>query len=56
MVQVIAFKRSGQRVFLCAPLHHHFEYTGLHEAKVVVRFWIVGLLLAVVGFLSLLAR
>ena len=56
MVQVIAFKRSGQRVFLCAPLHHHFEYTGLHEAKVVIRFWIVGLLLAVVGFLSLLAR
>jgi phospho-N-acetylmuramoyl-pentapeptide-transferase len=56
MVQVVAFKRSGQRVFLCAPLHHHFEYRGLHEAKVVVRFWTVGLLLAVVGFLSLQVR
>ena len=56
MVQVVAFKRSGQRVFLCAPLHHHFEYMGFHEAKVVVRFWIVGILLAIVGFLSLHIR
>ncbi len=53
MVQVISFKRSGKRVFLCTPLHHHFEYTGLHEAKLVMRFWIVGLILAIVGFLSL---
>ena len=56
MVQVISFRRSGQRVLLCAPLHHHFEYLGLHEAKVVVRFWIVGILLAFVGFLSLEMR
>lgn len=53
MVQVISFKRTGQRVFLCAPLHHHFEYAGLHEAKVVVRFWIIGLILTIVGLLSL---
>jgi phospho-N-acetylmuramoyl-pentapeptide-transferase len=52
MVQVVSFKGSGRRVFLCTPLHHHFEYAGLHEAKVVTRFWIVGLILAVVGFLS----
>lgn len=53
MIQVVSFQRWGKRVFLCTPLHHHFEYAGLHEAKVVMRFWIVGLLLAVVGFLSL---
>ncbi len=53
MVQVISFKRSGKRIFLCTPLHHHFEYAGVHEAKVVMRFWIVGLILAVIGFLSL---
>jgi phospho-N-acetylmuramoyl-pentapeptide-transferase len=53
MVQVVSFKHSGKRVFLCTPLHHHFEYAGLHEAKVVVRFWIVGLILVCIGFLSL---
>ena len=53
MVQVISFKRSGKRVFLCTPLHHHFEYVGIHEAKVVVRFWIAGVILAAIGFLSL---
>jgi phospho-N-acetylmuramoyl-pentapeptide-transferase len=53
VVQVISFRHSGKRVFLCTPLHHHFEYAGLHEAKVVTRFWIVGLVLAALGFLSL---
>lgn len=52
MVQVASYRRSGRRVFRCTPLHHHFEYTGVHEAKVVMRFWIIGLILAVVGFLS----
>ena len=56
IAQVVCFKRSGRRIFLCAPLHHHFEYLGLHEAKVVVRFWIVSVLLAVIGFLSLQVR
>ena len=56
IAQVVSFKRSGRRVLLCAPLHHHFEYMGLHEAKVVVRFWIVSVLLAVIGFLSLHTR
>jgi phospho-N-acetylmuramoyl-pentapeptide-transferase len=56
IVQVVSFRRSGKRVFLCTPIHHHFEYLGLHEAKVVVRFWIVGLILAVVGFISLQVR
>jgi phospho-N-acetylmuramoyl-pentapeptide-transferase len=54
MVQVFSFKRSGKRIFRCTPLHHHFEYGGIHESKVVVRFWIVGVLLAILGLISIL--
>lgn len=54
MLQVGSYKlRNKKRVFLCAPLHHHFEYKGWAETKVVLRFWIVGLLLAIVGIASL---
>jgi len=54
IIQVASYKlRSGKRVFLCAPLHHHFEYKGWPETKVVIRFWIVGLLLAILGVASL---
>lgn len=54
ILQVGSFKlRNKKRVFLCAPLHHHFEYKGWHETKVVVRFWIIGLLLAIIGIASL---
>lgn len=54
VVQVASFKlRNKKRVFLCAPLHHHFEYKGWPETKVVIRFWIVALLLAIVGIASL---
>ncbi len=53
ILQVACFKLTKKRIFRCAPLHHHFEYGGLHESKVVIRFWIVGLLLAVIGLLSL---
>jgi phospho-N-acetylmuramoyl-pentapeptide-transferase len=54
ILQVASFKlRNKKRIFLCAPLHHHFEYKGWHETKVVTRFWIVGLLLAIVGIASL---
>jgi phospho-N-acetylmuramoyl-pentapeptide-transferase len=56
IIQVISFRHSGRRIFRCAPIHHHFEYAGLHEAKVVMRFWIVSLILAVVGILSLLTN
>ena len=45
--------RKGKRLFLCAPLHHHFEYKGWPETKVVIRFWIIGLLLAFIGLGSL---
>ncbi len=54
IIQVGSFKlRQGRRVFMCAPLHHHFEYKGWPEMKVVLRFWIVGLILAMMGIMSL---
>jgi phospho-N-acetylmuramoyl-pentapeptide-transferase len=46
MIQVYSFRRRGKRVFRMAPIHHHFEMLGWPEPKVVVRFWIVGVLLA----------
>ncbi len=53
ILQVACFKWRRKRIFLCAPLHHHFEYKGWPETKVVLRFWIMGLLLAVIGIASL---
>lgn len=54
IIQVASYKwRNKKRVFLIAPLHHHFEYKGWPETKVVIRFWIIGLLLAIVGLASL---
>lgn len=54
ILQVLSFKyRNKKRIFLCAPLHHHFEYLGWAETKVVIRFWIIGLLLGIVGIASL---
>ncbi len=53
ILQVLSYRyRSKKRIFLCAPLHHHFEYKGWPETKVVVRFWIVGLVLALIGIVS----
>lgn len=49
IIQVLSFRRTGRRIFRCAPLHHHFEYGGLHEAKVVVRFWMAAVLFAFLG-------
>ncbi len=54
IIQVISYRyRNKKRVFLCSPLHHHFEYKGWPESKVVIRFWIIGLLLAIIGMASL---
>ena len=50
MLQVFYFKRTKKRLFLMAPLHHHFDKKGWSETKVVVRFWIVSGLLAAIGF------
>lgn len=54
ILQVASYRlRNKKRIFLCAPLHHHFEYKGWPETKVVIRFWIIGLLLAIIGVASL---
>lgn len=54
ILQVLSFRfRGGKRLFRCAPIHHHFEYAGMPETRVVTRFWILGLLLAIIGLLSL---
>jgi phospho-N-acetylmuramoyl-pentapeptide-transferase len=54
ILQVASYRlRNKKRIFLCAPLHHHFEYKGWPETKVVIRFWIIGLLLALIGIATL---
>ena len=54
ILQVGSYKlRNKKRIFLCTPLHHHFEYKGWPETKVVLRFWIVGFVLAAIGLASL---
>ncbi|NTU89669.1 MAG: phospho-N-acetylmuramoyl-pentapeptide-transferase, partial [Actinobacteria bacterium] len=50
VIQVVHFKRTGKRVFLMAPFHHHFEKKGWSETKVVIRFWIITGMLACIGF------
>ena len=56
MIQVSVFKRTQKRVFRMAPLHHHFELGGLAETKVTIRFWIVGIILAIIAIASLKLR
>jgi phospho-N-acetylmuramoyl-pentapeptide-transferase len=50
IIQVVSFKRTGRRVFLMAPIHHHFEMKAWSETKIMVRFWIVCAILCAVGF------
>ncbi|WP_298336966.1 phospho-N-acetylmuramoyl-pentapeptide-transferase [uncultured Erythrobacter sp.] len=56
IVQVFWFKRTGKRVFRMAPIHHHFEQLGWSESKVVIRFWIIAIVLALVGLSTLKLR
>src|SRR5215831_6510764 len=56
MIQVISFKTRGKRVFKMAPLHHHFELQGWSESKVIIRFWIVSLILALFSLSTLKLR
>jgi phospho-N-acetylmuramoyl-pentapeptide-transferase len=57
MLQVAYFRYSGgKRIFLMAPLHHHFEKKGWPESKVVIRFWIISLVLALIGLSTLKIR
>ena len=56
MVQVISFKTTGKRVFRMAPIHHHFEQLGWREPTIVIRFWIIAVVLALVGLSTLKLR
>jgi phospho-N-acetylmuramoyl-pentapeptide-transferase len=56
LIQIVFFKRTKKRVFRMAPLHHHYELGGLSETKVTIRFWIVGIILAILSFVSLKLR
>jgi phospho-N-acetylmuramoyl-pentapeptide-transferase len=62
MLQVSYFKYTknkygeGRRIFKMSPIHHHFQKLGMHEAKIVTRFWIVGIILAVLSIVTLKLR
>ncbi|MCU0901517.1 MAG: phospho-N-acetylmuramoyl-pentapeptide-transferase [Cypionkella sp.] len=56
IIQVLYFKRTGKRVFLMAPIHHHFEKKGWAEPQIVIRFWIISLILALIGLATLKVR
>jgi phospho-N-acetylmuramoyl-pentapeptide-transferase len=62
MLQVSWFKYTkkksgeGRRIFLMSPLHHHYQKKGIHESKIVTRFWIIGILLAIITIVTLKVR
>ncbi|MDP2264995.1 MAG: phospho-N-acetylmuramoyl-pentapeptide-transferase, partial [Thiobacillus sp.] len=56
MVQVASFKLTGKRIFRMAPIHHHYELKGWKENQVVVRFWIISMMLVLIGLSSLKLR
>ena len=56
IIQVVSFKLTGKRIFKMAPLHHHFEKKGWAESTVVVRFWIISIILALIGLATLKLR
>ena len=56
IIQVAVYKRTGKRVFLMAPIHHHFEHIGWSEPTIVIRFWIVSFVLALAGLSTLKLR
>jgi phospho-N-acetylmuramoyl-pentapeptide-transferase len=56
IVQVISFKLTGKRVFKMAPIHHHFEQLGWTEPQIVIRFWIIAIVLALIGLSTLKLR
>ena len=56
IIQVISFKLTGKRIFMMAPIHHHFEKKGWAESTIVIRFWIIAIILALVGLATLKLR
>jgi phospho-N-acetylmuramoyl-pentapeptide-transferase len=56
ILQVASFKLTGKRIFRMAPLHHHFELKGWPESRVIVRFWVITMILVMVGLATLKIR
>ena len=56
IIQVVSFRLTGKRVFRMAPIHHHFEKLGWSESTVVIRFWIIAMVLALIGLSTLKLR
>jgi phospho-N-acetylmuramoyl-pentapeptide-transferase len=56
IIQVAYFKMTGRRVFLMAPIHHHYEKMGWTESQIVIRFWIIAVILALIGLSTLKLR
>ena len=56
IIQVASYKLRGKRVFRMAPIHHHFELLGWAEPKIIVRFWILALIFALIGLSTLKLR
>ena len=56
ILQVGSYKLTGKRIFKMAPLHHHFEQKGVPESQIVIRFWIVAVILALIGLATLKIR
>ena len=56
VVQVVSYKLRGKRVFLMAPIHHHYELKGWPEPRIIVRFWIITVFLVLVGIATLKIR
>ena len=56
ILQVTSYKLTGKRIFRMAPIHHHFELKGWAEPKVIVRFWIISVILVLVGLATLKVR
>ena len=56
IIQVLYYKKTGKRVFLMAPIHHHFEHKGWQEPQIVIRFWIISLIVALIGLATLKVR
>jgi phospho-N-acetylmuramoyl-pentapeptide-transferase len=56
IIQVASFKLRGKRVFLMAPIHHHYELKGWPEPRIIVRFWIITVILVLIGLATLKLR
>ncbi|MEW6680469.1 MAG: phospho-N-acetylmuramoyl-pentapeptide-transferase, partial [bacterium] len=56
LIQIISFRITGKKIFLMAPLHHHFEKKGWYESKIVIRFWIIAIIFVLLSFVTLKIR